>query len=221
MNSEREGCSGNAAATRGRISAVAASVMMLSIALAGCVPTATETAIPTTSAPSATASPSSTPLPTPDPLIIPGCDTLLPLTDAKSFFSTSTEKLDEQDSLAITGEEIPEIAAAKSDASIAKNCIWGVPNSDGVFSASLGDISEADITALTEALVSAGYQGATDNNIATLEFISENEVGTTATTHVLTGDLWILVTGPSVDLTTPVAMAMLDQVRLANPTRTY
>ncbi|MBH0052901.1 MULTISPECIES: hypothetical protein [unclassified Salinibacterium] len=218
------GCDENSVTGRrhgGRVTAAAASALIAVLALAGCVPSGSTSSTSSSSVPTASSTPSSTPLPTPEPLIIPGCDTLLPLSTAKGLLSTSTQKLDEQDSFTLNGGELPEIAAVMTDATIAKNCIWGVPNSDGYFSVAIGDIAEPDLSDLKGALAASGYQGTTINNVATLEFTTENEIGTTAATHLFTGDLWIHATGTSVDLTNAAATAVLDQMRLANPTRTY
>lgn len=197
--------------------------MLALFVLAGCVPSESTTS--SSPAPTATATlsvtPSSTPVPTPDPLILPGCDTLLPLSDAKSLFSPSTVVLGADDTIPIRGDELPEIETAAGNASIAKNCIWGVPNSDGGFTVIVTDISEADATNLQDALLDFGFVGATAGTVTTLEKEFETAVGMTAQTHYFVGDLWIYVSGTSTELTVNVADAVLDEVQLANPTRTY
>ncbi|MBH0022878.1 hypothetical protein [Salinibacterium sp. SWN248] len=203
-----------------RILAAAASALLVSGALAGCVPAEPESAT-TASAPPATASPSSSPIPTPDPLILPGCDTLLPLNDAKSLFSPSTVVLGADDTIPIRGDELPEIDTAAGNASVAKNCIWGVPNSDGGFTVVVADISEADATNLQDALLATGFTGASAGTVTTLEKEFETAVGWSAQTHYFVSDLWVYVSGTSTELTVNVADAVLDQVRTANPTRTY
>lgn len=200
--------------------AAAASALLLCAVLAGCAQAAPESSV-TSSAPSATAAPSSTPIPTPDPLIIPGCDTLLPLTDAKSLFSPSTVVLGADDTVPIRGEELPEIDTAAGNASIAKNCIWGVPNSDGGFTVVVTDISEADAANLQDALLATGFTGASAATVTTLEKEFETAVGWSAQTHYFVSDLWVYVSGTSTELTVNVADAVLAEVRLANPTRTY
>ncbi|MEV8252759.1 hypothetical protein AB0O95_02210 [Rhodoglobus sp. NPDC076762] len=200
--------------------AVAASVMLLSGVVAGCVPAEPES-VATASAPPATASPSSSPLPTPEPLIIPGCDTLLPLNDAKSLFSPSTVVLGADDAVPISGDELPEIETAAGNASIAKNCIWGVPNSDGGFTVIVTDITEADASNLQDALLATGFTGATSGTVTTVEKEFETAVGWMAQTHYFVGDLWVYVSGTSTELTVNVADAVLDEIRMANPTRTY
>lgn len=200
--------------------AAAASALVLSGVLAGCGPAEPEAAA-TSNAPSAVPSPSSTPISTPDPLILPGCDTLLPLNDAKSLFSPSTVVLGADDTIPIRGDELPEIETAAGNASIAKNCIWGVPNSDGGFTVVVTDISETDATNLQDALLATGFTGASAGTVTTLEKEFETAVGWSAQTHYFVGDLWVYVSGTSTELTVDVADAVLDQVRVANPTRTY
>ena len=124
-------------------------------------------------------------MPTQDPLVIPGCDTLLPLTDARDLFSPNTEVLATEDTVPPRGDP-PEFDVAASNATIAKNCIWGLPRSDGGFTLAVTDISEADAESLTTALVAAGFMGETVNEITELELTSENMVGT-AHSHLLVG----------------------------------
>jgi hypothetical protein len=146
---------------------------------------------------------------------------MLPLSAAKNLFSDSTQVLGDEDSVPIRGDELPEIDTAASNASIAKNCVWGVPNSDGGFSLTVTDITDTDAANLRAALLASGFLGVTRAGITTLELSAENMVGTTADTHYLVGDLWIHATGTSLSLTANVANGALDEVRLANPTRTY
>lgn len=197
----------------------AASAILLALALAACAPSA-PTATPPSPTP-ATSAPSATPLPTPEPLIIPGCETLLPLSTAKSIFSDSTEVLNDDDSVPIYGYELPEVAAASSNASIAKHCVWGVPNSDGGFGLTVTDITEVDAENLTTALLAAGFLGSTVDGVTKLELSGENLVGTNVDTHYFVGDLWIHSSGSSSELTTSIADGALNEVRAANPTRTY
>jgi hypothetical protein len=214
------------AATRARtrmIGAVASvSVLMLILALSACgggsSGTATPTAIPSASpAPSSTA----TPLPTAEPLVIPGCDDLLPLATAQSIFSPATIKIDEIDSAISRTYEVAELDTVATNATIAKNCAWGIPNSDGFFTLTIADISETDSANLKAALLAFGYSGATDAGVTALEMASDNEIGSQGRTHYLVGDLWIYVDGTSLDLSTTVADRVLDEIRIANPTRTY
>ncbi|WP_141629972.1 hypothetical protein [Salinibacterium sp. PAMC 21357] len=205
-----------------RSAVAAASAMVTVLALAGCVPSSTVSSSPSPSSTlTVSASPTSTPVPTPDPLIIPGCDTMLPLATAKSLFSTETQALGDANAVPLSGYELPEIAAAATNASIAKNCVWGIPNSDGGFSLAVTDISATDAANLKAALLAAGFLGVTTGGLTTLELEAETELGSKADTHYLTGDLWIHSSGTSLQLSVNVANDALDSVRLANPTRTY
>jgi len=222
MNGGREDYSVVVSAYRGRAALAAASVMSVSLLLAGCVQVEPGSSSPSTSSsPSPSASETSTPLPTPDPLIIPGCETLLPLTTAKALFSRDTEAFGEDDTIVLRGDELPEIASAVSDATIAKNCIWAVPRSDGSFALSIADISEADRVSVSDALIAAGYTGSADGEVTTFEREFEGGVSLIGEMHLFTSDLWIYVQGTSLSLTNAVANSALDELRLANPTRTY
>ena len=150
-------------------------------------------------------------MPTPDPLVIPGCDTLLPLTDARDLFSPNTEVLATEDTVPPRGDP-PEFDVAASNATIAKNCIWGLPRSDGGFTLAVTDISEADAESLTTALVAAGFMGETVNEITELELTSENMVGTASDLHYFVADLWIYVNATSADLAVDVALTSLATV---------
>ncbi|MEL0625654.1 hypothetical protein V6245_01715 [Salinibacterium amurskyense] len=222
MNSVRAGGAVIAGDQRVRMTAAAASALVALLLLSGCVSSdsADDAATPTATA-SQSQTPTSSPLPTPEPLILPGCDTLLPLNDAKDLFSPSTVVLGAEDTIPVRGDELPEIDAAAGNATIAKNCIWGVPNSDGGFTVVVTDITEADATNLQDALLATGFTGATSGAITTLEKEFETAVGWAAQTHYLVADLWVYVTGTSTQLTVDVADAVLEQVRLANPTRSY
>ncbi|QYH34987.1 hypothetical protein [Salinibacterium sp. M195] len=129
--------------------------------------------------------------------------------------------MDDSNTVPLYGSEIAEVVAAITNASVTKNCIWGIPNSDGSFSVVVADIAEPEITNLTSALVAGGYVGTTTDGLTTLDFETDGEVSSLAYTHVLVNDLWIFVRGTSLDLTESVATTVLDEIRLANPTRTY
>ncbi|MGV8912094.1 MAG: hypothetical protein ACOH14_05695 [Rhodoglobus sp.] len=221
MNS---GCAQNrviAKHQRSRVAAAAASAFVVIVALAGCVPSEPISSATPTASPTASTEASPSPLPTPEPLIVPGCESLLPLVSAKELFSEQTEVLDEADVVPVSGEELPEIVTVGSNASIAKNCVWGVPNSDGFFVLTIADINKTDAASLKAALLSSGYLGVTEGGITTLELETEDGIGSRAYTHYLVGDLWIYVLGTSLGLTIDVANSALAEVRLANPTRTY
>jgi hypothetical protein len=205
---------------RMRATVAAASAVLVTAALAGCVPSAP------VATPSPTASPTITesapaPVPTIEPLTISSCETLLPLSAAKALFSASTEVLAEEDSIPVYGDELPEIVTAGSHATIAKYCVWGVPNSGGSFALTIADINDTDAANLIAALLSAGYSEATSGGVTMLELESENAISYTGDTHYVVSDLWIYVSGTSLTLTTEVADRALDAIRTANPTRAY
>ncbi|EPR75457.1 hypothetical protein ADILRU_2245 [Leifsonia rubra CMS 76R] len=215
------------AATRGRtrMTGSVASASLLMLMLSACGGGSGGTATPTVTSPaSATPSstlPTATPLPTGEPLVIPGCDDLLPLATAQSIFSPSTIKIDEIDSAVSRTYEVAELDTVATNATIAKNCAWGIPNSDGFFTLTVADISEANAANLKAALLAFGYLGVTNAGVTALELATENEVGSKGRTHYLVGDLWIYVDGTSLDLSTTVAERALEKIRTANPTRTY
>lgn len=204
-----------------RVTVAVASAALLMLALAGCAQsnTAGGTASPSPDPTSTEGDP--TPLPTIEPLIVPGCEDLLPLTTAKDLFSPSTEILDERDSAAAEHFDLAELDTVAANATIAKNCIWGVSNSGGAFTLTVTDINDTDAANLKAALLSAGYLGITSGGVTALEFSTEVEIGTIARTHYLVGDLWIFVEASSLSLTTDVADRVLDEIRTANPTRSY
>ncbi|MBH0130371.1 hypothetical protein [Salinibacterium sp. NK8237] len=222
MNSGRDDNSVLAVAQRRRMTAVAASALLFSVALAGCAPVEPEVSVPAASpSPAAPDSSSSTPIPTPEPLIIPGCDTLLPLSDAKNLFSPDTEIFTEDDIIPPLTDDVPEFADAASNATIAKHCIWGLPRSDGGFNLAVADITEADSAALSTALSESGFVGATEGGLTTLARTADNSLSVGSELHYLAGDLWIYVNATSADLAVDVADRGLEAMRTANPTRTY
>jgi len=75
--------------------------------------------------------------------------------------------------LIVRGDELPEIDAATPNATIAKNCIWGVPNSDGVYGLAVTDISDTDAANPESALLSAGYVGVTTDGVTMLDFATK------------------------------------------------
>ena len=206
---------------RNRVTAAAASAILIALALAGCAPSESSGNPSPTASPTGTDDATPTPLPTPEPLIVPGCETLLPLGAAKDLFSPDTEALNEEDAASMGSDDLPEIDTAAANASIAKNCVWGVPNSGGFFTLTVANISDTDAANLKAALLSAGYLGISRDGVTMLEHETENAVGTKSTTHYLVADLWIHVEGTSLSLTTDVANSALDEARLANPTRSY
>ncbi|TQO20099.1 hypothetical protein FB472_1710 [Rhodoglobus vestalii] len=212
---------GMGARRRARVTAAVASAALLMLALAGCVSSDTDSSTTTPSPTPTSTAGDPTPLPTTEPLIVPGCENLLPLTTAKDLFSPSTEFLDDRDTAAAEYYDLPELDTVAANSTISKNCIWGVPNSGGAFTLTVADINNTDAANLTAALLSAGYLSVTSGGVTTFEFTTEGDTGTIARTHYLVGDLWIYVDGTSPSLTTEVADRALDEIRTANPTRSY
>jgi hypothetical protein len=118
-----------------RVTVAVASAALLMLALAGCAQSNTDggTASPSPGPTSTEGDP--TPLPTIEPLIVPGCEDL---------FSPSTEILDERDSAAAEHFDLAELDTVAANATIAKNCIWGVSNSGGAFTLTVADINDTD-----------------------------------------------------------------------------
>ncbi|EAR26033.1 hypothetical protein A20C1_09139 [marine actinobacterium PHSC20C1] len=204
-----------------RLAVAAASAALLMFSLAGCAPSGTDSGSATPSPSPSISDADPTPLPTAEPLILPGCQDLLPLTAAKDLFSPSTEILEESDTAADVHFDLGELDTAAANATIAKNCIWGVPNSDGAFTVTVSDINDTDAANLKAALLSAGYLGVTTDGVTTLELSTDGELGAVARTHYLVADLWIYVDGGSLSFSGDVADRVLDKIRTANPSRAY
>jgi hypothetical protein len=198
-----------------------AAVTIAALALAGCVPT-DPVPTPTATEESASATPTPTPTPTPEPLVIASCDDLLPLAEAKSLFSESTEFLDERTFAELEGPfgffELPAIQVATDAAIQGRVCYWGVPNSDGAFALLTAELTPADSTTLQAALTAAGATSTTMGTVTAYELEGETEISHIAATHLFTGDVWIASNGTSLSLTGAVAGSALDGMRTANPT---
>jgi hypothetical protein len=191
----------------------------LLIALSGCGPSAPEPTPSATAEPSPPATPSPTPTPTAEPLTLSGCEQLLPLDLAKSLFSANTEFLGEFPPAEFGGHfEIPEIASAIAAAPQARLCRWGVPNSDGAFTLLVAELDASDQAPLVAALTTAGFTSTTMGTVTAMELEREGMVSLEGTTHLFTGDVWILCDGTSVSLTGAVAGSALDALRNDNPT---
>ncbi len=189
-------------------------------ALAACTPTAPKPTTTPEEKPTvaASATPTPTPTPTPEPaeLVVPGCDGLLTLEQAKSDFGN--------DKVQFIGEfgadefgAAAEVDVARHAASPVRLCVWGIPNSDGGLSVTVGVLAEADRGALISSLTAAGYASTTMGTVTGVERagIGESEQGGT---HLFTGDVWIFVPGFKTSFTGNVAGQVLDAMRTANPT---
>lgn len=186
------------------------------IALAGCTPPAPEPG------PSATASPSdspSTPTPTPEPLTIVGCETLLPIEDARAAFADSTEFLGERPPTESGGWfPLAEIDSTLAASEQARACTWGIPDSDGAFTVHVAEVTPEQRTSLEAALTAEGFSDVTMGTVTGYDLSGENEVFTIAATHLFTGDVWIMANAHTLSTTGQVAAAVLDALRTANPT---
>jgi hypothetical protein len=187
------------------------------IALAGCAPTGAEPSA--TAEPPASPTPSASPTPTPEPLTIVACESLLPIDQAREVFGDDTEFLGERPPTESGGWfPIAEIDSALADATQAKACSWGVPNSDGVFTLHAVEVTAEQRTGLESALAADGFSESTAGTVTTFEKTGENELGPIASTHLFTGDLWLMSNANDLSTTGPVATAALDALRVANPT---
>ena len=188
------------------------------LALTACGPTTTPSPSASASA-SPTAAASPTPTPTPVALVIPDCEDLLSLEQARALFSDNTEFFGQFPGVEFGGHfEIPEIGTAISGASQSTTCRWGVPNSDGAFSLLVAEITPADRASLTAALTAEGFASSTAGPATSFELERDGMVSTESAVHVFTGDVWILSDGTGLALSTPVAASALDALRAANPT---
>lgn len=200
-----------------RRATVIVSAVVVLIGLAGCGPTAT---IPTPSA-SSSESPTASESPTPEPvaLVIPACEELLTLAEARALFSDNTEFFGEFPGSDIFDRfEMPEVPVAIAAAAQSRTCRWGVPNSDGSFALMVAEITSAERATLTAALGAAGFATSTTGPVTTFELERDGMVSTESAVHLFTGDVWILSEGTGLGVSGPVAVSALDALRAANPT---
>jgi hypothetical protein len=188
---------------------------VLLVVLAGCAPAPPASPEPST-APPETATPTATPEPA--PLGIPECETLLPLALAQDHFSQNTEFLGEYPAGEFGVDGVPEVAAAVAGASQSRYCVWGVPNSDGAFGLLVAEVSAEGRAAVEAALPAAGFSAVTMGTVTGYDAEREGEVSTLADTLLFTGDVMIVCSGTSLDLTGVVTGSALDALRTANPT---
>lgn len=163
----------------------------------------------------------STPTPDPvvEPLTIPDCETLLPIALAKSSFGESTEFLDET----VPTEyypwyQLPPVITAISGVTLARSCWWGIPNSDGAFSALVAEIDPATRATIEAALDAEGFSSVLMGTVTAHEAERDGEFSLEAETHLFTGNVWILVDDGTLEVSGIVAGSLLDQLRTANPT---
>ena len=210
-------------------------VLVLTVALAGCTPdtptpgsassapptssptatagTQTATATPTAKpAPSAVPSPSAPPAPA--ALVIPPCETLLTLDQAKEGRSPNTVFIGEFGIDDFDSE--PWVATARHAATLTRFCVWGVPNSDAGFSVTVGELGEADRAALMSSLAADGFSSLTMGTVTGMEYEAAND-DDIGGTHLFAGNVWIHVPGFRPSSTGRIAGLVLDSMRTANP----
>ena len=172
--------------------------------------------------PSATVpSPSTTPEPTPEPaaLVIPACDELLD-TDGVAFtFGDGVVPIPDADMSAdiLPG---PMAQAAWRGAEQSTSCMWGYPQSDGLFYVSVAELEESTSDDLIAALRDSTLWDEVDVDGAP-GFVQpfENELGGGAVAYVFDGSAWIIVIGTivTVDSSVDVAAEALASIRASNP----
>jgi len=201
-----------------RIHGLIASAALVA-ALAACTPLPpVVTPSPTPTASAVKPTPKPTPTVTIAPLAIPDCATLLPLATAQNLFSANTAFLGEQPASEFVGRmTVPSIPVVLATASLAKGCLWGIPQSDGLFELVVAGITGAQRATLQAELTAAGYAETEMGTVTAFELAGDNEVGSTGTTHLFTADVWIVCDGTSLSLSGAVTGSALDALRAANP----
>lgn len=192
----------------------------LVFALAGCVPAPVATSSPTPSpTKTAAATPTATPIATAAPLAVPDCETLLPVALAQAGFSPDTVFLGEIVPAEFGGRSgIPSIPVTLAEASPARVCSYGVPNSDGVFFVGAAAVTGVQRSTMQGELTSAGYLSTTSAGVTSFELAADGDVSSLAFTHLFSGDVWVFCDATSLDFTALVAQSVLDAMRTANPT---
>jgi hypothetical protein len=186
-------------------------------ALAACTPMPPEPT-PTMSETAVKPTPKPTPTVTLPPLAIPDCETLLPLATAKDLFSENTELLAEPSAGEFVGRlPVPSIPVVLSTANPSRACVYGIPQSDGYFELVVAGITDAQRATLEGELAASGFSQTTMGTVTAFELEGENEVGSVGTTHIFTGDVWIVCDGTSLSLSGVVTGSALDALRTANP----
>ncbi|MBH0052902.1 hypothetical protein I6E74_01805 [Salinibacterium sp. SWN139] len=209
-----------------QVSIAAASAALIVLALTGCVQSETDAAVDSATEPSlapssAPTEPTAEPTPVVEQLVIPECSTMVPLDVAKSSFSESTVLLAEENFLDVNEWSMPEEAAAISNASVAKDCWWGVPRGDGFFGLAVIDIDSTHRATLASALLDEGAVETALGSVTVLNVLTLSGLNDIYDTHYFADDVWIHGTANSDRLSTKLADAALEQIRVANPTRAY
>lgn len=197
----------------------AAAVLLLGLAACGPgSPEPTDSGTPSGS-PTGSSDPSTSTDPTTPPapaVVVPGCEAMISLADAKSLLGDATEFWGEEPVADFVGGiEAPGVPAQLAGADDGRHCVWAVPDSEGAFS--LVVAVGADRAAVEAALPAAGFSAVTMGTVTGYDQEVEGMIMTSAQTHLVTGDVWIIADGGSSSLTGQVAGLALDTLRSANP----
>lgn len=200
----------------------AAAAALIATVLVACTPTPAPA--PSSSSdptPVETGSPTEEPVvePVVEALTIPDCETLLPITLARSSFADSTEFLGETVPTAYyPWYQLPAVNTAIAGVTVARSCWWGIPNSDGSFNLLVAEIDPATQSSIEAALDTAGFSSTVMGTLTAREAYGEGGVGTIAETHLFTSNVWILADDGDLSVSGAVAGSALDALRTANPT---
>lgn len=205
---------------RGSIAAASAALIVLT--LAGCVQAETQTATePSAAAPTASTEPSADPTPVVEPLVLPECSTMVPLDLARSWLSRDTILSIDEDFFTANEWFMPEEATVISNASLVKNCVWAVPRSDGFLLLKIFDVDPAEGATLAAALVDDGAVETTMGDVTVLKLLTLGGLNDLTDTHYFIDDIWVHSNANSDEVSTWIADAALEQIRVANPTHAY
>ena len=191
------------------------------LALAACTtPTPAPSPSPSISPSGSEGTPTPTPTVTAEPLVIPDCETLLPLESAKAAFSPYTEFSGElsvsefQHPLAVSSE-----ATVLATANPARACRWGIPKSDGIFALAVAAITADDAAALQGELAEAGFVPTASGTSTSFELEApELGPGGAGVVHLFAGRIWIISDSTALQSANEVADSALEALRAANPT---
>lgn len=187
--------------------------------LAACSSPAPE---PTTTPPAASPTPSSESTSTPPPVaaevVLPDCETLLPLETARAASTLDVQFLGEQeDSMLVDGMSGPASAAAMETAEQRLGCMWGIPQSDSGFGMYVAEITPETRDALVAELVADGYADISTEGVPQYGLEWEEEFSGGGALHQFVGDVWICWR-KVVPLEQPdLAAVHVEAVKAANP----
>ncbi|MBH0022879.1 hypothetical protein [Salinibacterium sp. SWN248] len=205
---------------RGSIAAASAALIVLT--LTGCVQAETQTATEPSAVPSSEPiEPSPDPTPVVEPLVLPDCETLIPLVEVHEFANDRSELLQEDDAVPFREMELAELEPISQNAAPARRCLWGLPSSEYGFEVTVAGVAESDAANLMTALRDDGFSEQAAGGASTFEFLTEQAGSDFFSSHYFDGDLWLRVLAPRDELATEVTTRVLEQIRVANPTRTY